>query len=420
MSSHASFTRLISILGLTGVSNGLLQAPPRSTLEVLTTHESPRIPSTLDVISDRTKLGTLDIPSLGIGTINWSSRKGDVNEEIEEAIGIALASNLNFFDTAERYGGSLSTLVGLGWGECERLLSNSVRRLDIPQDKAPVIATKFTPGFWRDSAADVVDACRSSASRLGVESIDLYQVHMPDIVQPLRTFGLDKQKDEIFWDGLAECYLQGLVKNIGVSNYGPTLLKRCAEALGRRGVPIASNQINYSLLYRNQGAQATVDACAEMGIRTLAYFPLGMGLLTGKYSLSENGEEKRQTDDSSRTSLELKDIRAYARGGTAGIPARGITPLIMVLEELADKYSKSVAQVSLNWIICKGAIPIPGAKTVPHIRDNIGALGWRLSEDDVLLLEETADSLGFDFNGAGFKRSNSKFVGYGSEYWSLE
>ena len=80
---------------------------------------------------------------------------------------------------------------------------------------------------------------------------------------------------------------------------------------------------------------------------------------------------------------------------------------------------KTPAQVSLNWIICKGAIPIPGASSVMQVRDNAGALGWRLSDDDVALLDAAADVLEFEFRGAGFQTADSKFVGYGFEKWTL-
>ena len=102
---------------------------------------------------------------------------------------------------------------------------------------------------WRRKSQDVVLACKASAERLGVESIDLYQIHWPDIIQPLKAFGIEEKKDELYWDGISECYHQGLIKNVGVSNYGVRMLEQAHEALSARGVPIASNQINYSLLY---------------------------------------------------------------------------------------------------------------------------------------------------------------------------
>ena len=84
--------------------------------------------------------------------------------------------------------------------------------------------------------------------------------------------GIEEVKNEKYWDGIAQCYQEGLIKNVGVSNYGVTILEKAHAALSARGVPIASNQINYSLLYRLNGAQATVDKCKELGIQ-----PIGRG-----------------------------------------------------------------------------------------------------------------------------------------------
>merc|ERR1719377_161138 len=105
---------------------------------------------------------------------------------------------------------------------------------------------------------------------------------MPDIIQPFKAFGVESSNEEAHWDGLARCYHEGLAKNVGVSNYGPTLLKRAHAHLAARGVPLASNQIHFNLLYRRQGALATVAKCNELGVACLAYYPLAMGLLTGK------------------------------------------------------------------------------------------------------------------------------------------
>ena len=134
---------------------------------------------------------------------------------------------------------SSSPFTQLGWGETEQLLQkliksegtevdahanvhtnvgkyNSKMNMNSRNKLKPVIATKFTPSPWRNSVESVVKACEDSRQRLGVDQIDLYQLHMPDIVQPLKAFGLGRNKDEIYWEGLAECYNRGLVKNVGV------------------------------------------------------------------------------------------------------------------------------------------------------------------------------------------------------------
>ncbi len=159
------------------------------------------------------------------------------NLELSSLVKEAYNSNAAFFDTAERYGSHMKTALGLGWGETESLLQKTIKaaadtnraekasssrnmvyttRNDYSKVLEPIVATKFTPSPWRQSVQSVVDACEESRRRLGVEQIDLYQLHMPDIVQPLRAWGIGSSKDEIYWEGLAECYKRGLVKNVGV------------------------------------------------------------------------------------------------------------------------------------------------------------------------------------------------------------
>jgi pyridoxine 4-dehydrogenase len=281
------------------------------------------------------------------------------------------------------------------------------------------VMTKFAPTPWRGDAQSVVDACRGSASRLGCESVALMQVHMPDIIQPFKAFGIENRREEAHWDGLAECYLEGLAANVGVSNYGPTLLARCQEHLAKRGVPLASNQIHFNLLYQRPGALATVAACQELEVACLAYYPLAMGLLTGK--LTPSGLR-------GRSDMRSRELLRYLEGGMGGgfpntagdIPDGGIRPLLIALQEVAARNGRTPAQVSLNWIICKGALPIAGAKSVLQLRENAGALGWRLSASDVALLDAAAAALPFNFRGTGFQTADSKFVGYGFERWRLD
>ncbi|CAJ1966261.1 unnamed protein product [Cylindrotheca closterium] len=380
--------------------------------------------------TDTTKIGTLEVPNVGIGTISWSSDDffNLENKELERVVSKAYASNCAFADTAERYGSHMKTALGMGYGDTEKMTSKFLNRAEEAQGPSrvkPVIATKFTPIPWRTTAQSVVDACEQSRKNLGVEQIDLYQIHMPDIVQPLRFLGKDFAKDEIYWDGLAECYHRGLVKNVGVCNYGPTLVEKCQQHLAKRGVPLASNQIAYSLLGRHDGAQETLDKCKQLGIKTLAYYPFAMGLLTGKYSkellASEGCDDKEMSlMNAQKTSLELKDLNKYANGDGLDIPDGGINPLITTMLTIAKRRGKTLSQVALNYIISKGAIPIPGCRTVAQLEENIGALGWRLSATEVKMLELEADKLGFGFDGAGFKRTSEKFVGYGVEKFRLE
>mmetsp|Transcript_626 Transcript_626/g.1605 ORF Transcript_626/g.1605 Transcript_626/m.1605 type:complete len:476 (+) Transcript_626:507-1934(+) len=394
---------------------------------------------------DTTKLGTLTVPTVGIGTISWSSNSFfDIeNDDLAELVDGAseMTSKINsplFFDTAERYGSHTKTALGMGYGETEKMIrmfvdkdqNNNDNESNSNNENPVVVATKFTPLPWRTTAKSVVEACEQSCKNLGVDSIDLYQVHMPDIVQPFRFLGQAKSKDSIYWDGLAECYHRGLVKNIGVCNYGPTLVEECQKALAARGVPLASNQIGYSLLGRHNGAQETLDKCNELGVKVLAYYPFAMGLLTGKYTTNTKSDGQEvisplNAADASlfknkKTGLERKDLARYAFGDGVTVPEGGIQPLLATMSAIAERKGKTVSQIALNYIISKGAIPIPGCNSSSQLEDNFGAMGWRLTPTEIKRLELEADKLGFGFDGAGFKRTNEKFVGYGVERWTLD
>jgi len=374
----------------------------------------------------------LQVPRIGIGTIAWTADTPEDEARLGEVASSALSNGLTFFDTAERYGAKGSDLIPASLAAMGLPVDSSYLGGDTESrlgqkwvgDKG-VVATKFAPTPWRNDAQSVIDACKGSCERLGVESVDLLQIHMPDIIQPFKAFGVTSANEEAHWDGLAECYHSGIAKNVGVSNYGPSLLMRAHAHLAKRGVPLASNQIHFNLLYRRQGSLATVEACNELGVACLAYYPLAMGLLTGKLGTSAGLREKASNGDT-----RSRELLRYLEGGapdpfefpaTAGtVPEGGITPLLIALQEVAARVGKTPAQVSLNWIICKGAIPIPGASSPMQIADNAGALGWRLEPEDVAQLDKAADSLTFEFKGSGFQTADSKFVGYGFERWKLD
>ena len=103
--------------------------------------------------------------------------------------------------------------------------------------------------------------------------IDLYQIHFPNAFA-----------NAAYWEGLADAYDQGLVKQVGVSNYGVAAVRACHAALAKRGIPLTSNQIQYSLLYRYpETHNALLQTCKELNVQVLAYSPLALGLLGGKY-----------------------------------------------------------------------------------------------------------------------------------------
>ena len=134
---------------------------------------------------DTTTIGSIKVPTVGTGTISWSSDSffSTENSEVEEVVKEAYRSNAALFDTAERYGSHFKTAFGMGYGETERMTSKYLRKVEEIEGYTPVkpvVATKFTPVPWRTTVQSVVDACEQSCKNLGVEQIDLYQIHMPD------------------------------------------------------------------------------------------------------------------------------------------------------------------------------------------------------------------------------------------------
>jgi aryl-alcohol dehydrogenase-like predicted oxidoreductase len=175
-------------------------------------------------------------------------------------------------------------------------------------------------------------------------------------------------------EGLAETQQAGLTKAVGISNCNAQQMRRAQAVLARHGIPLASNQVEYSLLNRSAERSGLMETCRELGVTLVAYRPLGYGLLTGKYK--------------------PEDLPAVLHGRLVR-PAdlKRVSPLIELLGELARAHGKTPAQVALNWIVCKGAVPIPGAKNPDQAAQNAGAMGWRLEAGEVQALDKEAAPL---------------------------
>jgi aryl-alcohol dehydrogenase-like predicted oxidoreductase len=303
------------------------------------------------------KLGQTGITvTRGIGTWAWGDKlfwnygkEYGVNQ-VEEAFKATVGAGITFFDTAEVY----------GMGESERLLGQFSQQTDIPID----IATKFAPVPWRFGAKAVHNAITDSLNRLQTDKIVLYQVHRPF------TFLISQ---ETLMDALAEEVKRGRIASVGVSNYSAEQMRQVSDILAKKDVPLAVNQVQYSLLYRKIETKAILATAKELGVTILAYSPLAQGLLTGKYSPeSQNLPEVARKIDSRFKKEGLEKI----------------APILRLLQELGAKYQKTPAQ-ALNWLIAQAdVIPIPGAKTAAQAIENAGALGWSLEPREVTQLEQ--------------------------------
>ena len=314
----------------------------------------------MDAITQTIALGKNGptVTSLGIGawswgdTLFWQYGKGYGTDEVRGAFEAAGTAGITFFDTAEVYGN----------GESERLLGQFIKNSDRPIQ----IATKYGPVPWRLFGSSVTDAVSDSLKRLGVEKVALYQVHWPF------TFLMSQ---ETLMNALADEVERGRIEAIGVSNYSASQMREAHDLLARRGIPLAVNQVRYSLLSRGVETQGIIGTARELGVTILAYSPLAQGLLTGKYG----------TGTVQPTGPRQWDSRFKSDGFTK------IEPVLSCLREYGDRYGKTPAQVALNWLICQGGvIPIPGAKNAEQARQNAGALGWQLTSEEVSRLEEVS------------------------------
>jgi aryl-alcohol dehydrogenase-like predicted oxidoreductase len=179
--------------------------------------------------------------------------------------------------------------------------------------------------------------------------------------------------------GLARAKQEGMIQEIGGSNLNLSFMKRACKELEKHGLQLVSNQVHFSLLHRAPESNGILRACKDKGITMLAYSPLGQGLLTGKYK--PGGARPKGL---------------MRLGGKALIEK--LQPLVETLRMIGKNHGdKTPAQVSINWVLCKGAIPLVGAKNVRQAEENIGALGWELSEDEVSTLDEASQKVQTSF-----------------------
>lgn len=300
---------------------------------------------------------------MGCGTWAWGNRllwgyDQSMDQQLQAVFNLCVTNGVTLFDTGDSYGtGTLN-------GRSELLLGQFAREYQGVGNIC--IATKLAAYPWRWTRQSMISAAKASAQRLQ-RNIDLVQMHWS-------TANYAPWQEKGLLDGLADLYEQGLVKGVGLSNYGPKRLKWVQQRFSSRGIPIVSLQVQYSLLSTYPVTELGIkDVCDELGIKLIAYSPLALGLLTGKYS----------------ESAFPKGIRGFLFKQI--IP--GMRPLLTCLQEIAQNRNKSRSQVAINWCICKGSIPIPGAKSLQQAKENIGALGWLLEEGEIAALDKAAASV---------------------------
>lgn len=291
---------------------------------------------------------------MGIGTWAWGNRlvfgyDPSNDPELQAVFNESVRRGVRFFDTGDSYG------TGKFNARAEQLLGTFLEECPVRRSTATQVclATKLAPYPWRVTANQIVSAAQKSNDRMGGQ-LGMAQLHWSaGNYAPLQ--------EKALWSGLAGIYDSGLVEHIGVSNYGPRQLEKIHQYLRKREIPLSANQVQFSLLSQDpRGAKGMGD---DLGVATIAYSPLCLGLLTGKY-----------TKD---------NLPSGPRGFLFSKLLPELTPLLDLQREIAKSRRKTPAQIALNWTICRGSFPIVGVKNLSQLKENLGAIGWRLSAGEV-------------------------------------
>jgi aryl-alcohol dehydrogenase-like predicted oxidoreductase len=300
-------------------------------------------------------IGSLEVSVVGLGCNNFGMRIG--RKETAAVVDAALHAGINFFDTADIYGGTKSeTYLGAALG---------ARRDDI------VLATKFGAPYEGHeggaSPAYIRTAVEDSLARLGTDRIDLYQQHVPDQKTPIaETIGV-----------LGELVDEGKIRAFGCSNFDAGMLAEAAAATppGRPGFVSVQNQ--YNLLYR-EPEDGVLEFCDRTGTAFLPYFPLASGLLSGKYRAGEPPPEgTRLAAMGDRAASQLSDDRLAA---------------VAALDQLAGREGHTVLDLAFGWLLSRPAVAsvIAGATRPEQIAANVAGGGWRPGADVLAAVDTIA------------------------------
>jgi len=275
---------------------------------------------------------TVSVVGFGAWQAGMHSWGSDYSEaDIKDAVETAISSGVNFFDTAEAYGGGVS----------ERTIGALLR------DKDVYVATKVA-GY---NASRIDKSIEASHRRVG-RTIDLYQLHwVPSIYTSLRKT----------MKSLENTIKTGYARYIGLSNFPTKILKEAMEMLSRE--EIISNQVQYSILDRRI-ENSMLEFCRQNRIEIIAYSPMARGRLTGKYFDSKGPRDFARVFDSRKRKNVPDDIK-------------------LLLRNISKLHDSSISQVSLAWVIAKGALPIPGAKNGKQAAQNSASADVSLTQKEV-------------------------------------
>ena len=298
-------------------------------------------------------LGPLSVSVVGLGCNNFGRRMDP--EATSTVVNAAIDAGITLFDTADVYGGD---------GLSEQYLGQALgsRRDDV------VLATKFAApmgeGKKGASPAYIREAVEDSLRRLGTDRIDLYQQHRPDPETPIA--------DTLA--ALDELVQSGKVRAIGSSNFTPEMIREAAGSAV--GASFVSVQNEYSLLER-EPENGVLEACSELGLGFLPFFPLASGLLTGKYRQGQQPEGARLTGQDGNKFMSEANLA-----------------VVEALAAFVEARDRTMTELAFSWLLTRPAVSsvIAGATKVEQIADNVKAAGWALSAEDLAEIDSILGS----------------------------
>jgi aryl-alcohol dehydrogenase-like predicted oxidoreductase len=299
------------------------------------------------------EVGGEHLSAIGVGTWQFGSREWAYGKDYADTTAIdivhrALDLGVNVIDTAEVY----------GFGKSERIVG---RAIDGRREEA-FVASKLLPIVPPIGGSFIESRGRKSAHRLGIGTMDLYQVHWPNPVVPSSTLA----------DGLRRLKRDNVVRQLGVSNYSLGGWRRLEDAVGET---ILTNQVQYSLAVRKPERELVPWAQANDRV-IIAYSPLAQGLLGAKYDATNVPRDVRATNP-----LFLPE----------NLERAGL--LIGALRDVAKAHDATPAQVALAWLIRRpNVIAIPGASSVAQLEANVAAADLDLTDEDDARLTDASDA----------------------------
>jgi aryl-alcohol dehydrogenase-like predicted oxidoreductase len=313
------------------------------------------------------KLGktNIEVSPIGIGVMMWAGGKGilwgrmpSISEEVKNTIiKEAFDGGVNFFDTAEFYGS----------GASESSLANALKANSV-DDKDVVIGTKWKPLLRR--ARNMRKSINDRLKYLDGYTIDLYMIHLP--------YSFSSVKSQM--EEMVKLAKDNKIRSVGISNFNEKRMRKAHEVLEKYDIPLAVNQMNYSLLKRDIESNGVLETAKELGITITAYTPLGQGLLTGKYHNDPSMLENK--------------FFFFRRGAKKKIMKSEL--LIEVLSEIGKNHEVTTGQVALNWVITYNGdtvITIPGATKLGHAKESAGAMSFSLSSTELNEIAEASEKL---------------------------